>query len=220
MRSTWNINFSKLGASARGFTLTEVLVSSGILLVLFMGVFPLVAVTSKNTTKDRNRILAMNEAQKKLEWVRNVDYDTVGAEADATGHGYVETNLENPGYTPGVDPLLSDTVQLSTGVVATRTIYVLWVDDPADGIGAADTDKNTHDYKHIIVQVSWKEENRPHSIILRTFLEGQSFLDLGGGDFDDTGMTKAAKPKADKVGTGKMGMGAKSKTDPNTSTTE
>jgi hypothetical protein len=203
-----------------GFTFTEILVSSGILLVLFLGIFPLLIVTTQNTTTDRNRIAAVNAAQRKIEYLRNLDYDSIGAEANANGMGYLETNLEAPGYTPGVDPLLTDQVELSAGIFARRTVFILWADDPADGVNAMDTDNNTHDYKHVIVQLDWKQGGQDHNLILRSFIEGQSLLDTGGGDHDEQKKTKPVKPKKTKEGKGKMGKGAKAIVDPSTSNEE
>jgi hypothetical protein len=175
----------------------------------------MVIVTTKNTTTDRNRIKAINEAERKLEYLRNMDYDSIGAEADAAGKGYLETSMEAPGYDPGVDPLLTDKVELTPGIIATRTVYVLWADDAADKTGTLDTDANTHDYKHVIVEVEWREKGKLHSINLRSFIKGLSSLELGGGEWDETTKkTKAVKSTSSKTGTGKMGMGAKSKVDP------
>ena len=197
-----------------GFSVVECLMATLILMVAVVGIFPMVVVTTKGNTFDRDRINAANAARKKIEELQAMPYDAVGVGVSTTTTPYLGFFESDPvvakGYTAGADVYFSDTVELSPNVRGTRTVAVEAVDDTLDGVGNADTDGQLVDYKKITATLTWSEKRMPRSLKQITYIRGQSFVPIP--DPTDSTMTKAPKgggmAKAPKTGGKNTGMGA------------
>jgi type II secretory pathway pseudopilin PulG len=196
---------------ARGFSLAESLAGAAILLVGLLGVFPMISLTTRGNTLDRNRIHAANAARRKLEALRALPYDALGlGQATSTPPylGYYEVDIEHPGYTVGEDRYLNDAFSLGPGIAAKRQVLIQGIDDPLDGLATADTDGLLVDYKQVTATVEWKEGGQPRRLAQRTIITGlPSEVVAGGGTAGD----KKKKGK-ESSGQGAMGKGVDSGT--------
>jgi type II secretory pathway pseudopilin PulG len=197
----------------RGFALAETLVAAFLVGIVLVGVFPMISATTRGNSFDRNRINAANAARRKLEALRAVPFDNVGVGTSSTTPpylGFFESNPAHAAFTSGEDQYYQDTFNLGNGIVATRAAIIQAVDDPIDGVGGADTDGRTLDYKQVIVNVDWTERGKSRRVSQTTILSGESTAALGGG-----GTAMDMKVKATKAtGMGAMGKGVTSGADP------
>lgn len=214
----------------RGFTLIEMLVALSLLLVISLGLGPLFAVSINSNETNRRQVELLNVARAKLEEIQSIPYDQVGIRPSGptgSGEGYFETDpLYNATFAAAQDRLLSDTVALTDGLQATRTVTAEAVDDPADATGTNDWDQvmdpNTGtqlDYKYVKVVA---ETVLPSGLHLRqelvTYLHGTLDSEVDGAQGNDNSAVapnpptklkdkKNDKDKADKDKTGSVGEG-------------
>lgn len=122
-----------------GFSLLEVIITVGILLLGTVAVLNLFNLVIKMNWENKARVGAIELANKKIEIARNLPYDQVGTVG---------------GVVSGVIPE-NETVSLN-GIEYNVYTNVTYVDDPFDGTWESDpVDTLTNDYKRILVRVSW-----------------------------------------------------------------
>lgn len=119
----------------RGFTLVEVMVALTVLLMAAVAFVPLFIYVGEASEANRARLVATKLATSVIEDIRALPYQSIGLVG---------------GNPSGV--LERDTVVTVDGRQYTVQVDVWWVDDPADGTGAADPIPN--DYKRVAVTVS------------------------------------------------------------------
>jgi len=119
------------------FTLIEVLVGIFLVLIVFVGIFGAYQLALKVISQSRNKITATSIANKEIEIIRNLPYESVGVR-DSFPDGVLEANK-------------TETINNVQYSIETRVDYVI---DPADGI-APPEDECPNDYKRIEVRVSW-----------------------------------------------------------------
>jgi len=131
-RTFFDFRFSK-----KGFTLIDVLVGTFLILIVFLGIFGAYQLGLKVVGLSKNKIVATAIANKKIEEIRNLPYESIGVEGEFPD-GVLEKNstafLNNIEYK-----------------IETRVDYVA---DSADGI-AAPEDDCPNDYKKAEIKVSW-----------------------------------------------------------------
>jgi prepilin-type N-terminal cleavage/methylation domain-containing protein len=205
---------------ARGFSLLEVIISMGIVLVVAGGMAAFYGMSTRANAVDRMNVQLLNSARAKTEQIQSVPYTQVGIQAAAgspSGPAYFETDPWNTptwGDIAAGDLPLSDTVTLPDGTVVTRTVTVTAVDDPSDGIGANDADgtvdPNTNtilDYKLVTVTVSAEGKQLPLlTQTLTTMLQGSLLVEVVGATGEDadpadipTQSTKVGKTTTSKA---------------------
>ena len=167
---------TRLDRSQRGFTLPEVLVALALLAVAMVGVIPMIMLSARGSTFNRNRVNASNDARRRLESLRLLPFDSLGLGIASTTPpylGFYEANpITHPLYTANEDTYLKSTSEISPGVFGLRTVLIQAVDDPADGTGAGDKDGITTDYKRVTAIVEWKEKNQTRSVRQITYMYG------------------------------------------------
>lgn len=152
---------SKLEARSsrqRGVTLLDTVVGSALMLVVFVGIAGVFQLSVDVVTNNKARAGAIALANERMEYIRSLAYASVGT----------------VGGIPAGAIAQSETVS-SNGVSYTRRTVVLYVDDPKDGISAADTDGVFIDYKIAKVDVAWTSRIGTRHITLVTRLEPAHF---------------------------------------------
>ena len=129
--------------SERGFTLIEVLITAVMLTIVILGSVGVYTYGISRVNREAHRRVALELAHQRVE------------ELFASAFDSVQT---------GVDSLLVDNVNYA------RLITAKAVDDSADGLGAADIDADTTDYKRVEVAVKWFERGDTNSVQLTTLI--------------------------------------------------
>ena len=119
-----------------GFTLTEVIIGSALLLLIFVGVFSAYSLGLKTLANLRAKATALSIANQKLEQVRNLAYLDIGTVG---------------GIPAG--QLAQSTQTTANNVTFTVRTTVVYIDDPLDELIPADLLPT--DYKRAKVEVSW-----------------------------------------------------------------
>ncbi|MBI5149865.1 MAG: prepilin-type N-terminal cleavage/methylation domain-containing protein [Candidatus Omnitrophica bacterium] len=90
----------KIHRSRRGFTLVEVLIAVGLLAIVIVGLLQLFVYCSRLAEDAGNTTLAINEAQNKMEEIRNHDFDAITADyasGGTPGNTFTLTSLNGTG---------------------------------------------------------------------------------------------------------------------------
>ncbi len=133
----------------KGSGILEVLIATALLVMIFSGLLGVLQLGTKLATDNKGHTGAGALAQEEVEYIKSLPYASVGTIA---------------GTPSGVLP---DSEQVSiNNVNYTRTIYIVYIDDPKDGLGASDNDGNPNDYKRIKVTVSWNAHGKTRSVVL------------------------------------------------------
>jgi prepilin-type N-terminal cleavage/methylation domain-containing protein len=149
----------------RGFSLIELLIVAAVISLFFGGLFTTVQTSLRLISDTRARLSALTVASDHLEYIRSLSYDAVGTVS---------------GLPPGLIPQVSTT---SLNQIAfTRRTLIEYVDDPADGSGAADSNSITTDFKRVKVEVSWTRQGVTDSVVLISNIIPRSIeTSVGGG---------------------------------------
>ncbi|MFM2423986.1 MAG: hypothetical protein RLZZ70_375 [Candidatus Parcubacteria bacterium] len=149
----------------RGFSLVELIIVTAVFTLFFGGLFVTIQNSLRLISSSRERVAAMSVASDQLEYIRSLSYDAVGTVS---------------GLPSGLIPQISTTTL--NGIVFTRRTLVEFVDDPADGLGGADTNSITTDYKRAKIEVSWLGRQGTSSVSYVTTVVPRSIeTDIGGG---------------------------------------
>jgi len=148
-----------------GMTLIEVVVTSGIIMILFIAIYEVFIVSIDVVTTAKARAGALAIAVERMEQIRSQSYSALGT-----------VNGIPAGSVPQ-----SEQVLLNQTTYIRRTVIV-YVDDPSDGSGASDTNGITTDYKQAKVEVVWsiRGVNRTFSLISNIIPPGIESV-VGGG---------------------------------------
>ena len=133
----------------RGMSLIDVLVGVALMLVIFTGLTALLLSSLKVSALAKNRSIATTVAESQMEYIRSLAYDNVGTVG---------------GIPAGVIPQIATTTQNGL-VVVTRTL-IEYKDDPADGLGALDTNGINSDYKQIKISATYKVDAIVHTLTI------------------------------------------------------
>lgn len=145
-------------------TLIEVMVAVGVLAVMFVSLYGLFQASLRFISTAKAREGAVSLAVERMESLRALPYANIG-----TVNGI-----------PAGTILQNETVTLDNQSYNRRT-FVQYVDDPADGIGAADGNGVTADYKRAKVEVSWASAAGTTSVALISNFIPVGLENLSGG---------------------------------------
>lgn len=137
--------------SLRGLSLIDVVIGTAIVLVVFVGLFGILRASVEVAGLARAKAAATAIAGSQIEYVRSLDYDSVGTEG---------------GIPSGVIPQTATTTQ--AGTEFTVRTYIAYVDSPQDGSGGADSNGVTTDYKIVKVTVSYSINDQDRDVVLVT----------------------------------------------------
>lgn len=149
----------------RGMTLVDVIVGTGIMLVVFLSIFGAYKIAIDLVYNTKARIGGMSLVSKQLEYLRSLPYDSLGTVGGIPSGAIVQnatTTLNNIPYT-------------------LRTL-ILYIDDPADGSGNSDSNLLTADYKELKVESSWVVRGKTYKTfaVTRVAPHGIESLTSGG----------------------------------------
>lgn len=131
-----------------GFSLLEVIVGTALMLTVFLSVFSALSAGVKLVGLSKSKAGALALANEQMENIRNRPYEEVG-----TAGGIPPGNIAQTATTS------------LNGIEYTRRTLVQYVDDSKDGLGGADENGITADYKRVKVATTWPNANHPVALI-------------------------------------------------------
>ena len=157
--------FSRFGFSARrGLTLIEVVVGTAVMLVVFLGIFAAFQLSIDLVYSTKAATTATSLLNDRIEYIRGLSYDAVGTVGGIPS-----------GTIPQVEQVAIN------GVTYAVSTLIQYVDDPVDGLDAADTNGVTADYKLIRVSANWTIRGKPRSSFALTTLAPTGIETLAAG---------------------------------------
>jgi type II secretory pathway pseudopilin PulG len=166
-----------------GFSLVEILIVSAIMLVVFGGLLISFRYSLELISHSRAKLTALTLANDNMEYIRSLSYNAVGTVS---------------GIPSGLIPQVSTTSL--NGITFTKRVLVEYIDDDADGLGAADSNGITTDYKQAKVTLEWTLRGVTKEVFLVSNIIPRSIeTDVGGGtvrvnvfDFDNVPLPGAS----------------------------
>lgn len=148
----------------RGLTLVDVIVGAALMLIVFMGLFGIMRASLQISGLSKLKATATTIASSQMEYLRSLPYDTIGMQG---------------GIPAGTIPQYASTT--NGGLLFDVRTYIEYADDDADGLGAADTNGITADYKHLKVVVSYTVDAITRSITLVSNASPKGIESTDGG---------------------------------------
>lgn len=150
---------------SRGFSLIDVVVGTALMLLLFLALFGVLRASLVLSVLAKAKAAGVELANTQMEYLHGLSYGAVGTVA---------------GIPAGVIPQTETSVV--DGVTYTTHTYIEYHDDPADGLGASDTNGVTTDYKTGKVTVSYSLYGVAKSInLVSNFVPPGIESSTGGG---------------------------------------
>ncbi len=147
-----------------GFSLIEVLVAAAVMLLVFGGLFAGFQYSLKLIADSRAKVSALSLASDRMEYLRSLPYDEVGTIS---------------GIPNGLIPQNSTTTL--NGIDFNERILIEYIDDPADGLGVADSNGVLADYKKVKVEYTWTYGGSLNSFFLTSSIMPRSIETTAGG---------------------------------------
>lgn len=147
-----------------GFSLIEVILVSAVALIFFTGLISMVIYVVDLLSDARARLSALSGATERIEFIRSLAYDSVGTVAGIP-NGAIPQNR---------------TVTLN-GYQFNERVLIEFVDDDADGLGAADSNSIIADYKRVKVEYSWNVTGATSTLALVSTVVPRSIETTAGG---------------------------------------
>lgn len=149
----------------KGMSIIEVIIVAAIVTIFFSGLFASFYYTISLIQDSKARQTALSVATNQMEFIRSLAYDAVGTVA---------------GIPSGNIPQVSTSTL--NGIDFTIRTLIEYVDDPADGLGAADVNGITTDYKTAKITVSWESRGVPKELFVVSRVIPRSIeTNVGGG---------------------------------------
>ncbi len=131
----------------RGMTFIDVVVGTSLVLIIFLGLFGILRASVMLASLAKARTAATAIADNQIEAIRALTYDSVGT------IGGIPAGTLSATSTTSVN-----------GITYSIRTFIEYVDDPADGSGAADTNTITTDYKRVKVAVTYTIRGILHEV--------------------------------------------------------
>lgn len=135
----------------RGSTLLDVIVGSALMLVVFVGISAAFKLAVEAVGNNKSRAGAIALATERIEFVRSLSYGAIG-----TVGGIPSGSIEQ------IEEVFINAIPY------TRRTLILYGDDPGDGLGLADENGITADYKVVKVSVSWDSRQATRTVEMIT----------------------------------------------------
>jgi hypothetical protein len=142
-------------------SLVDTIIGIAVLLIVFTALISAFTSAVEFSARNRLRSTALHLANRHIETIRALPFDTIGTVA---------------GLPSGTIPQIETVTQ--GGATYTRRTFIQYVDDPADGLGAADS--LAADYKRIKVEMSYDYHGVAQTFSLTTTIAPKSQESLAG----------------------------------------
>jgi len=136
LKSIQNIKTCASGARRDGFTLIEAVLSVFIISILVVAILGMFSFALRLVMENKLLVQAIALGEEKLEIIKNLSYDNVGTVSGIPSGVFPQNEIDNV-----------------NGTDYSINYYIVYVDDPADGISP--TDFSGTDYKKVRMQISW-----------------------------------------------------------------
>lgn len=153
----------------------DVVIGTALVLVIFVALVGLLRSSLQIASLAKTRSIATSIAESQLEYVRALSYDQVGTQG---------------GIPAG--PVAQNATTTVNGISFPVHTFIAYVDDPADGTGAGDSDGILTDYKVIKVSVSYFANGRTQSVNLVSRYAPLGFETTAGGGTLQVNVVNAA----------------------------
>ncbi len=150
--------------SFRGVSLIDVVVGSAIFLIVFVALFGILRASVAVSGLAKARASATAIATSQVEYIRSLAYDSIGTVA---------------GIPSGPIPQVQTVEQ--AGISYTVRTYIIYKDDDADGLGGADANGITTDYKIAKVSATYTINGVERDVTLMTHISPQGMETTAGG---------------------------------------
>lgn len=145
-------------------TLIEVVVGVAVMTMVFFSLFGAFRISIELIFSTKAKTGAVALMTERIEYIRSLPYASVGTVG---------------GIPPGVVPQVE---QMSlNGIVYTVRTIIQYTDAPEDGLGVADSNAITADYKTVKVEVLWNVKDSPRSTFAVTRVAPSGIETLEGG---------------------------------------
>lgn len=131
----------------RGMSFIDVIVGSALILIIFLALFGLLRASVLVSALTKSKAIATAIAESQMEYVRGLTYASVGTVG---------------GIPAGSVPQYATTT--SNGITFVTRTFIDYADDPADGLGASDTNGIITDYKRVKVSVKYYAGGKPRTV--------------------------------------------------------
>lgn len=129
---------TNLYTKERGMSLIDVIVGTALVLIIFLALMGVLRASILVASLAKSRAGAASIASSQMEYLRGISYDSLGTVG---------------GIPAGVIPQTSTIA--TDGTTYTVHTYIQYIDDPADGLGAYDTNGIITDYKLAKISVDY-----------------------------------------------------------------
>lgn len=148
-----------------GFSLVEAIIVAAVSTMVFGALFGSVRFALDLVASAQARLSAVSLANDRMESIRALSYNSVGTIS---------------GFPAGPIPQTSTTSLNS--IEFYERVVIDYIDDPADGLGAADSNFIITDYKRVKVEYSWSLRGATSTIFLTSNISPRSIeTNVGGG---------------------------------------
>ncbi len=150
--------------SFKGMSLIDVVVGTALVLIVFSGIFGLLKASLEVSGLAKLKAAATAIAGSQMEYIRSLAYEEVGTVG---------------GIPAGLIPQNATTT--NAGIEYEVRTYIVYVDDPADGVGGADTTGITTDYKLAKVVVTYEAGEQEREIVVLSNIAPKGIETTTGG---------------------------------------
>lgn len=153
----------------------DVIIGTALVLIVFVALVGLLRSSLQIASLAKTRSIATSIAESQLEYIRALSYNQVGTQG---------------GIPAG--PVAQNATTTVNGISFPVHTFIAYVDDPADGTGAGDSDGILTDYKVIKVSVSYFANGRTQSVNLVSRYAPLGFETTAGGGTLQVNVVNAA----------------------------
>lgn len=148
----------------RGFSFVELIITIAIFSLVFGGLFGAFQVMTALIGTSKAKAGALSLMSSKMEYIRSLPYNSIGTDG---------------GVPSGAIP--QNSTSTLNGIEYAERILIQYIDDPADGVGGADTNAILADYKQAKVEYTWTIRGKTQKASLVSNIVPLGIESIAGG---------------------------------------